>query len=80
MEQLTTAIVSTFSIGGATAAYLRSEFSSGPVNGLLFGPVISALNLLRGEGHRWESWLVLPFFLMAAAMLRITLHRHRTSS
>jgi hypothetical protein len=75
-----TALVSTISIGGGIAAYLRSEFSSGPVNGLLFGPIIGVLDLLHGPHNRWQTWLILPIFLMVAAVLRITPHRFRTVS
>jgi len=76
----TTSIISTISIGGALAAYLRSEFSSGPVNGLLFGPIISALDLLHGPDNHFQSWLILPLFLIVATVLRITFHRLPKSS
>jgi len=76
----TTAIVSTIAIGGAIAAYLRSEFSSGAVDGLLFGPIIGALDVLHGAENYWRGWIVLPVFLIAAALLRVLSHCFRTAS
>ena len=75
-----TAIISTLAIGGAIAAYLRSEFSSGAVDALLFGPIIGALDILHGSRSRWHNWIVLPVFLIAAGVLRVLSHRLRTAS
>lgn len=75
-----TAIASAFAIGGAIAAYLRAEFSSGPIDGLLFGPVIGALDALHKSDDRWKGWTLLLIFLMLAALARASSHRHRTRS
>ncbi len=75
-----TAIVSTIAIGGAIAAYLRSEFGNGAVDGLLFGPIVGALGVVHGSGDRWRAWVLLPVFLMAAGVLRILAHRLSTAS
>jgi len=75
----TTAIASTIAIGGAIAAYLRSEFSSSAVDGLLFGPIVGGLDLLHAVENRWRSWVVLVLFLMAGMLLRIISHRFRTA-
>jgi hypothetical protein len=75
-----TAIVSTITIGGAIAAYLRAEFGSGEVDGLLFGPIVGAIDVLHGTVDRWRAWIVLPVFLIAAAAVRIVAARVRTAS
>ena len=75
-----TAIVSTFAIGGAIAAYLREEFGNGAVDGLLFGPIVGALDVLHKSEDRWREWIILPIFLMAAGAVRIAAHRLRTGS
>ena len=77
---LTCAIASTIAIGGAIAAYLHAEFSSGEMNPLLFGPIVGALDVLNGSPQRWRAWIVLPIFLTAAAVLRIVTHRLGTRS
>ncbi|HEV8292552.1 MAG TPA: hypothetical protein VGP94_11545 [Tepidisphaeraceae bacterium] len=75
-----TAIVATYSIGGAIAAYFRAEFGTGAIDGLLFGPMVGALDVLHGSDDRWRGWVVLPVFLMLAGMPRIVAHRLRTRS
>ena len=75
-----TAIVSTFAIGGAIAAYLRAEFGNGAVDGLLFGPIVGALDVLHKSEDRWRAWIVLPIFLIAGGAIRIVAHRVRTAS
>ena len=76
----TCAIVSTIAIGSAIAAYLREEFSNGNINGLVFGPIVGALDVVHGSEDRWKAWPILPIFLMAGAVLRIVYHRLRTRS
>jgi hypothetical protein len=75
-----TAIVSTIAIGGGIAAYLRAEFGSGEIDGLIFGPIVGALDVLHGFENRWRAWIILPVFLIAAGVLRILFHRVRTGS
>jgi len=75
-----TAIASTLAIGGAIAAYLRAEFSSGPIDGLVFGPIVGALDVLHKSDDRWKGWSLLLFFLIIATLFRAFSHRHRTSS
>jgi len=71
-----TAIVSTLAIGGAIAAYLRAEFGTGEADGLFFGPIVGALDVVHGAENRWRSWVVLPVFLTAAGALRFISHRN----
>jgi len=75
-----TAIVSTISIGGAIAAYLREEFGNGALDGLIFGPIVGALDVLHKSDDRWRAWSVLPIFLIAGGAVRIAAHRVRTAS
>ena len=76
----TCAIISTIAVGSAIAAYLREEFSNGNINGLVFGPIVGALDVVHGSEDRWKAWPILPIFLMAGAVLRIVYHRLRTRS
>ena len=76
----TSAIVSTIAIGGAIAAYLRAEFATGAIDGLLFGPLIGALDVLHKSDDRWKGWMLLSIFLIVAAVFRIVSHRLRTAS
>ena len=75
-----TAITTTYAIGGAIAAYLRAEFGDGRIDGLLFGPIVAAFDVLHGSDDRWRAWIVLPIFLIAAGVLRIIAQRVRTHS
>ena len=75
-----TAVASTIAIGGAIAAYLRSEFGSGTVNGLLFGPIVGAIDVLHASDDRGRAWILLPIFLMGVGVLRLLSNRHRSPS
>ena len=75
----TTAVTSTIAIGGGIAAYLREEFASGTANGLIFGPIVGALDVLHGSEDRWRAWVFLPIFLMAAGAVRIIAQRFPTA-
>ncbi len=59
------------SIGGAIAAYLRKEFGSGEVNGLLFGPIVGGIDVLNQSGDRLRAWGFVFAFLLVAAGVRL---------
>jgi len=75
-----TAIASTLAVGGALGSYLRAEFGAGEIDGLFFGPVVGALDVLHKSDLRWRAWIALAVFLIIAAIVRIVSHRRRTSS
>jgi hypothetical protein len=75
------AIASTYAIGGAIAGYLRAEFGSGNpprvIDGLIFGPIVGAIDILHGAEDRWRGWILLPILLMLGGVVRILAHRLR---
>ena len=73
------AVASTVSIGGAIAAYLRLEFGAGETDGLLFGPIVGALDVLHHSQDRWRGWIFLFAFLFVASTARITLMKVQRS-
>ena len=66
------AIASTISIGGAIAAYLRLEFSTGEANPRLFGPIVGALDVVQGSENRLSAWIFLIALLILSATLRFS--------
>jgi hypothetical protein len=59
-------------IGGAIAAYLRMEFGSGEVDGLLFGPIVGGIDVLNQSGDRMRAWGFVFGFLIFATAARLT--------
>jgi hypothetical protein len=74
------AITSTVSIGGAILAYLRLEFGAGEINGLLFGPIVGALDVVHESADRWKGWIFISVFALVALRIRIAMNVQRRRS
>jgi hypothetical protein len=74
------AVASTISIGGAIAAYLRLEFGAGEINGLLFGPIVGALDVVHRSSDRWRGWIFISVFALVALAIRVAMNVQRSRS